>query len=204
MLISIQRLKELCPCPKGILQLGAYDGEEKKYWDEWGCTNVIYVEPNPTLYQRLVKNVGIQNALNIAIFDKDNIDLEFTLCYSKDRTNLGASSLLKPKNILVEHPALEIIRTISVKTSTIDKILENRLEIDFLAMDIQGSELLALAGAIKSLYRFKCILTEFSIKSLYENDCSLDELDNFLTKFGFKRIITEFATDIWGDAFYIK
>ncbi len=75
---------------------------------------------------------------------------------------------------------------------------------DFINLDIQGAELKALKGADKILPYIKAIYTEVSTKELYKNCVLLPELDEFLEKNGFKRIIINMTHNYWGDALYIK
>jgi len=51
---------------------------------------------------------------------------------------------------------------------------------DFINLDIQGAELLALKGATAILPFIKAIYTEVNEKELYENCGLIDELDAFL------------------------
>lgn len=205
MLISLNQIKKFIKePPKGILQCGAYNGQGQDEWNQWGCANVLYVEPNPVLFEQLEKRVGSENCRKFAVCDKDGLDLDFHLCYSRDLTNLGASSLFEPTEILKKHSALRKTGVITVRTTTIDKLLESRPEIDTLVLDIEGAELLALQGAEKVLPQIKNILLEFTTETRFDGDCTLAQLDHFLLPKGFKRVITEFATEVWGDALFIR
>jgi len=62
----------------------------------------------------------------------------------------------------------------------------------------------ALKGADKILPYIKAIYTEVSTKELYKNCVLLPELDEFLAKNGFKRIIISMTHNYWGDALYIR
>ena len=75
---------------------------------------------------------------------------------------------------------------------------------NFLNLDIQGAELLALCGASKILPYIDYIYTEINEAELYEECCLAWELDSYLLSFGFKRAKTHMTKDKWGDAFYIK
>jgi hypothetical protein len=51
------------------------------------------------------------------------------------------------------------------------------------------------------------IQSEVNVEELYEGCCLIDELDNYLNSYGFKRIVTAMWDDGavgWGDALYIK
>jgi hypothetical protein len=84
---------------------------------------------------------------------------------------------------------------------------ENSLNVadyNFMNLDIQGAELLALRGAGDILKNFDYIYTEVNIEELYDGCCLMNEIDEYLKQFGFKRVITEMTQYGWGDAFYVK
>lgn len=210
MLIDFQEILKVLPNkPKSILHAGAHLCEEKEIYDKAGIPYVFWVECNPELFKEVVKKVTIQNCTNYAVAAKEGLELDFHRVYSLDRTNRGCSSLLKPTSIM-NSPYLEQIDTIKVKTTTIDKLNLDNGPFDFLVMDIQGAEKEALKGAILTLQNpnLRGILLEFTKKSMYEGDCLLDELDNFLLQYSFKRVITKYATDDtetgWGDSLFIR
>ena len=57
----------------------------------------------------------------------------------------------------------------------------------------------------KYLHHIQYIYTEVNEEYVYK-DCNLiSEIDDYLNKFGFKRVLTRMAGNYgWGDAFYIK
>jgi len=57
-----------------------------------------------------------------------------------------------------------------------------------LVMDTQGSELLVLKGATKSLGQFKFIRTEAADFESYAHCTRVEELTSYLGRFGFKLI----------------
>ena len=77
--------------------------------------------------------------------------------------------------------------------------------IDFLNLDIQGAELLALKGARNTLPRVNSIFTEVNEIELYEDCALVHEIDSYLSEFGFRRVEMQiFENCGWGDAFYTK
>ena len=75
---------------------------------------------------------------------------------------------------------------------------------NFLNIDIQGTELLALKGMSNLLEYFDYIYLEVNKEYVYKNCCLVDEIDDFLSNFGFNRIITGWTIHKRGDALYIK
>tara|TARA_B100001248_G_C27273911_1_gene404418 strand:- start:22 stop:759 length:738 start_codon:yes stop_codon:yes gene_type:complete len=73
-------------------------------------------------------------------------------------------------------------KTIDVKTYTVDKIVltEDLQSLDFIKLDIEGAELLALKGAIESIKKFKPKICLECEKDRFE------EITLFLINFGYK------------------
>jgi hypothetical protein len=85
----------------------------------------------------------------------------------------------------------------------------NRYDLDFsnynmLNMDIQGAELLALKGATNLLKTMDYLYLEVNTAHLYKECALINEIDEFVKKFGFMRVSTKMTEFEWGDAFYIK
>jgi FkbM family methyltransferase len=76
--------------------------------------------------------------------------------------------------------------------------------IEFVNIDIQGAELLALKGMKKILRFAKYLYLEVNIRHLYKNCALITELDSFLNEYGFERKETKMTKWGWGDAIYIK
>lgn len=84
---------------------------------------------------------------------------------------------------------------------------EDKLSYDFanfISIDIQGAELLALKGMGDLLNYFDYIYLEVNKEFVYKNCCLVNELDDYLKKFKFERVETRWTTKNWGDGFYIK
>jgi hypothetical protein len=97
---------------------------------------------------------------------------------------------------------------VEVEGITLDALLE-QLKLDprlfnFMTLDIQGAELLALKGAVKTLPHVDFLVAEVNFENLYEGCGQVDELDDFLAGFGFRRILTTSPHQTWGDATYSK
>lgn len=192
--------------PTNLLHIGAHLGEEAPIYIECGIQEIFFVEPNPELYQELINNVGFLNCCDLAVSDKYGEIVNFHKVYSHDRSNRGCSSLLKPTKIL-ENPYLEQLETIQVSTTTIDHLDKDFGPFDCLVCDAQGFELNILKGAHNALTNnITSILTEFTFVSMYENDCLLQDLIDFLKPYGFELVHKEFATEKndWGDCLFTK
>jgi hypothetical protein len=93
------------------------------------------------------------------------------------------------------------------KSVTVDTFFErNRLDAqkyDFWNFDIQGAELMALKGATKSIQHAKVLYLEVNERELYKGCALMPEIDDFLAKYKFKRVLTSMTQYGWGDALYI-
>jgi hypothetical protein len=87
----------------------------------------------------------------------------------------------------------------------LDSDIENKSDYDILIIDVQGYELEVLKGAQELLKNnIKIIVAELNKDELYEKCPLYSEIDNFLVDFGFKRILTEWKKEGYGDGLYIK
>ena len=101
----------------------------------------------------------------------------------------GMTSLLEPDpdalaffNLFSEWGRVE--RTITVNTRRLDDIAELP-KIDFLKMDIQGAELMALKGGRTKLTQCVAVQVEVSFMSLYKDQPGFGEVDQELRTQGF-------------------
>ena len=142
------------------------------------------------------------NVYNALITDKDDEEIMFNVS-----NNIQSSSVLEFGTHSQEHPWVFYTHKIDKKTITIDTFFE-RNNIDaskynFWNFDIQGAELMALKGAINSIQYAKAIYLEVNEKELYKNCGLINEIDDFLLKYNFKRVLTNITHHGWGDALYI-
>ena len=62
---------------------------------------------------------------------------------------------------------------------------------------------MALKGATNSIKYAKVIYLEVNEKELYKNCGLITDIDNFLSQYKFKRVVTNMTCHGWGDALYI-
>jgi FkbM family methyltransferase len=185
---------------------------------ELGITKQVWFEPNPEMFKELVKNI------------QDNPEaLAFQNCVGDENkdvvlhisNNAGqSSSILELGTHKEAHPEVKFIKDISVKMVTIESVFSGTNpektvfankplmfvgDIDFLNIDIQGAELKALKGMGDVLHQFKWAYLEVNKAPLYIGCALVDEIDEYLSTFGFSRVETKWAGNTgWGDALYIK
>lgn len=187
----------------GVIHVGAHTLEEKGVYDSLNIKNVIWFEANYEIVNSMKIRFPNEKIFSYAICDVDNQDREFIVT-----NNYQSSSILELKTHKIEHPHVTELKRMSVKTKTLDTfIFENSInsnDFNFLNMDIQGCELLALKGAEKLLESINYVYLEVNEKELYDGCGLLPEVDLFLEKHGFKRVEINITPHGWGDAFYIK
>ncbi|TAE02118.1 MAG: FkbM family methyltransferase [Oscillatoriales cyanobacterium] len=189
-----------------MIHVGAHEGTEITAYQQMGAQKVLFVEANPSVFERLQANIAVYpnvEAVNCAIADRNGtIDLHVT---SFDQS----SSILQLKHHQEIYPHITETHQITVESKKLDTLLQeqelNPSDFNILNIDIQGAELLALQGATNWLNYVELINTEVNYEELYEGCALIDQLDEFLERYGFYRVAT--TTPIhpsWGDAIYVK
>jgi FkbM family methyltransferase len=192
--------------PRGVIHIGAHEGQEVDLYQSLGADKLLLIEANPAVFQRLkAKVAGMPNviAVNCAISDRNGtIDLRVN---SFDHS----SSILPLKQHKDLFPTLLEVGTVTVPSYTLDSLMAqlnlNPQEFNFINIDIQGAELIALRGATQTLQHIDAICSEINFAELYEGCALVGELDAFLKTCGFDRVATiQPHRPDWGDGFYVK
>jgi FkbM family methyltransferase len=107
--------------------------------------------------------------------------------------NYDATSSLFPFNTaltqqFVELKGLHTVRTEPADTRRLDDVLPDLARIDFLKLDIQGFELLALQHAEAALARTLVVHCEVSFAEVYAGQCYFSEIETLLRGHGFALI----------------
>ena len=206
MLIDFSQLKFVNKV-KGVIHIGAHECEERskylQYFNNVTDNEIIWIDAlseKVELMKNLNKNIRIYNE---CISDKDNELVTF-----KITNNYQSSSFLNLKVHLVEHPDIYEIEKREIITKTLKTFYKNHNlnydDYNFMNLDIQGAELLALQGAEDILTHIDYIYVEVNTKELYENCALLNEIDSYLNKYNFTRNLIYMTVHDWGDAFYIR
>jgi FkbM family methyltransferase len=188
----------------GAFHIGAHECEELGFYHSLGLSDkdVIWID---AIEQKVKesKNRGIPNVYNAVVTDKDDEDVTFNVS-----NNGQSSSVLDFGTHAVEHPHVKYVATFPAKSITINSFVEkNGIEDfskhNFWNFDIQGAELMALKGSTNYLPYVKALYLEVNVKELYKGCGLIDEIDTFLSSYGFKRVLTDITQHGWGDALYI-
>lgn len=195
--------------PTGVLHVGANVGEEAPVYAALGIPKVVWIEGNPDLMETLYANTSKFPGSIAYNFLAGEERKTATLHISN---NAGqSSSILELGTHKIAHPDVHYIGDKEVEMYRIDEALgSGELDgLDFLNLDIQGAELLALRGMGSLLSQFKWVYTEVNKNEVYVGCATLDSMDLFMTANGFRRVELFnnggfFDRLNWSDALYIR
>ena len=207
MLISCEEVKEILSSNnidiRGCFHIGAHECEEINVYNRLGIKpeNIVWIDAIPSKVAE-AKQRGIPNVYNAVITDKNDEEVTFNIS-----NNVQSSSVLEFGTHSQEHPSVVYVDKIKQKSITIDTFFErNNLDsanYDFWNFDIQGAELMALQGGINSIKHAKALYLEVNERELYKKCGLITDIDNFLSQYNFKRVVTRMTCHGWGDALYI-
>jgi FkbM family methyltransferase len=193
---------------KTIVHVGAHKGQEAEIYEKWGAARVVWIEADPetakALRHHLASRVPHQKGLfhrfmalprtehvviEALIGDEDGKATDFHV-FSND----GESSSIFRKAQLDEDRHAAVVETGIVRQlhmRSLDTLLpENGIplaEVDVLALDVQGAELLCLKGATALLKHIDLLEAEVSQVQWYDGGVLLPELDAWLKTRGLRR-----------------
>jgi FkbM family methyltransferase len=194
--------------PSSVMHVGAHLAEEYTEYNrfKWiGPENkkAIWVEAQTSLVEILNNTLDLSENIvfNYAVWEEDEKEISLNIS-----NNGQSSSIFELSKHKETYPDVKFIDKINVQTIRLDTLLEsNNLKPDFLNLDIQGAELIALKSLGERIADFKWIYTEVNYESLYENCALISEIDDYLKRNSFKRVFTvRRAGAGWGDALYIR
>lgn len=204
--LYVDKMKRFGVTPKGVLHVGAHQGQELPVYAKHKISPVVMVEANPDLAAALRDKTA--SDAHVHLVEGAASEAEGTATFNIASFD-QASSLLPMGTHKDLYPKIKFEREIEVRTLTLDAaVAESGVapeDINLLVMDIQGAELMALRGATQTLKHIDAIQTEINYSELYEGCPHISDLDAFLQPHGFLRIKTMTPYDKgWGDAVYVK
>jgi len=191
---------------KGVLHLGASTGQERDAYDTYCKGKVMWVEAIPRVYLDLQQNIKPypqQTAYNACLSNVDGDEVVFNVSNNESQS----SSILELGVHALIHPEVHYIEQIAMKTERIDTLLKDVdvSGINFLNVDLQGAEHLAIEGMGDLIKNIDYALLEVNMKETYKGCMLIDELDYFMLQRGFERVETgEWVAETWTDALYIR
>jgi FkbM family methyltransferase len=190
---------------ENILHVGAHEAQELNDYIQCGAKKIHWVEANTELANKLSDRLdkSIHKVTNAVVSNEDDMEVLFKIAnntQSSSILDLGEHSNLFP-DIYYTHEEKRLTKTLN-SILIEDKFLD---KINFLNIDIQGAELLALQGLSNHLDFIESIYIEINDSQVYKNCSQTNEIDEFLNKFNFERKEKYlYSNHPWGDAFYLK
>ena len=189
--------------PQGVLHVGASLFEEAPdYEAAWPEAPVIWVDALKPEGGGIGTQTRLGNVFVLATLSNGYGPATFHLT-----SNRYSSSLLPLSDHREVHPEVTVARKVQVWTERADGVFEpgDLAGIDTLVLDVQGAELKVLEGLGSLIDGFRSIWTEISYRPLYEGSCVVGDLDAWLGKHGFSRVVTVPVREGWyGDALYLR
>ncbi len=197
--------------PKGVLHVGASEGQEAQTYADLGIKKVIWIEPIPNIYAKLCENITQFSghlAFNYCCGDEDYKDMVLHIANNGGQS----SSVLELGTHLIEHPDVRYVDNIPVQTRRLDSLFhEGSLptaelhNYDFLNCDTQGFDLNVVKGLGDLLDNFKWVYIEVNISDVYKNCAQLPEVEEYFSKFRLiKRELRFPPNKTWGDCLFTK
>lgn len=157
----LKLMKQHCPDNAVILDLGANVGNHAIYFDKFFNPKIIYViEPIPRFYKMLLCNIALNychrvnvDFIGLALADRTCIGYPHTV-YGED--NLG-STRLSPEPFSLECEENRKFLFDPVQVVKGDDIFKD-IRIDFIKMDIESMEMVALAGLSETIAKYRPVI----------------------------------------------
>tara|TARA_Y100000590_G_C15726583_1_gene1015456 strand:- start:978 stop:1967 length:990 start_codon:yes stop_codon:yes gene_type:complete len=161
--------------------VGAMGGVQPKWKDITNCYFSVLFEPNKSSYEELIVNKKENEIIiNSGLLNKKGKTV-LNICKSK-----GASSIFEPnyKFLKLFHDVerFEIQSNENINTDTLDnQLIKNNIkELDFMKVDVQGSELKVLNGSTNTLKGIIGLEIECEISEIYNNQPLFSDILQFL------------------------
>jgi len=191
---------------KGAIQAGAHHGSVIEEINQNNIKDILCFEPVPSSFEILNKRCSNKAKIyNLALGNEN----KKTFMHIETANEGMSNSILEPKLHLIKYPYIKFESKIEVEMVRLDDFIENNSEIknikyNFLCLDAQGYELEILKGARKILNKIDYVLCEVNRDQTYHQCPHVNEIDDFLLKYDFDRVVTNWEGIIWGDALYSK
>ncbi|HAN46441.1 MAG TPA: FkbM family methyltransferase [Cyanobacteria bacterium UBA8156] len=192
--------------PRGVVHVGAHEGQEFAEYRRLGCCPIALIEANPHVFARLRDRLGEEPDVFLVegaiAADWGEATLHLT---SWDQS----SSLLPLAQHREVYPDIAEVGQIQVATRPLDSLFGRELPpaaaFNLLNIDVQGAEGQVLRGARHLLTHTAAIQLEVNYAEMYTGCPLIDDLDHFLEPLGFERVaVTTPFHHTWGDALYVR
>lgn len=197
---------------RGVIHIGAHYGQEYADYVRRNITSIMFFEPLKDNYEKLLSNINLTDSnfpgaksntvtsYNIALGNSTG-----NISMNVESVNQGmSSSILEPVLHLQQYPHITFDKKEVVKIDKLENIEYDLSKFNMINIDVQGYELEVFKGAGEKLNYIDVIYSEVNRDEVYKNCCKVEEIDEYLSKFNFERVLTSWDGGSWGDALYIK
>ncbi len=166
---------------RGIIHIGAHEAEEYESYIQNGILseNQLWIEALPEKVDIINKKFPNLNVVTAVLTNTVNDDIIFNIT-----NNYQSSSILNLKHHLIEHP--HICYRKKKKNDENKHIFEKHLyeisKYNFINIDIQGAELIAIDGMGDLINGIDYIYAEVNEKELYDGCATIEIFDLFKKK----------------------
>ena len=197
--------------PKTVIQVGASGGQEINLFKQIGITSGLFIEALDFPFSILCEKVSlIPNFIPLKML-VTNINAQTVNFHVASNSGMS-SSMLEPKNHLINYPDILFSEKISLVGYRLDYLFQelsnrkiiNFTTVDMLYLDVQGAELSILKSAGQLLESISYVWTEVGCGDGYENAAKYTEIINYLDLYGFQMIYFNCAFEGFGDALFVK
>jgi FkbM family methyltransferase len=187
----------------GVIHIGAHRGDEYNIYIKYpSISSIIFFEPDPDNFNILKEKVG--HDPKVICINKGLGPFSCKMKLNRETANSGQSnSVLEPHLHKRQYPGIIFNNSVEVNIEPLDKFEPSPI-LNMINIDVQGFELEVFRGSKKTLNNIKYIIAEVNKAELYKNCCLVNEVDEFLGKYNFKRVEETWDGITWGDAFYVK
>lgn len=172
---------------KGVIHVGANNGYD---CESYGNLNVLWIEPIPSVFNKLQKNIQkypTQRGLNCLISDIDGKHYNFNVSSQSAR-----SSFLEFTDHHFKDPKFSHTKTLKMESIRMDTLIQkhkiNLDDYDVLVTDCQGADYFVLKSFGEYLNHFSYIKSEVMISEIYKGLKDENTINEYLNSHGYTLI----------------
>jgi len=183
----IRNIGSIIPRNLHYCDVGARWGINEPWESFRDVVNITSFEPDEEEFASLVENKHSKDMIYPYALSSGVKTVSYYLTKAR-----GASSIYKPNQELFDNypdcERVKIEKTVTVETTSLDTLQRDKVltDIDFIKMDVQGSELNVLKGGVKLLSEnILGVEVEVLFQPLYEGQPFFSDIDAFIrSRFG--------------------
>ena len=190
---------------QGIIHIGAHELQELAWYNQAGIKNenIYWFDANAELVEQMKIKHPTSHINYVVASDVDNRKVDYIITNSSQSNSIYELDVHK-----TEYAWCHEVGRIPVTTTRLDTWFE-KTKIDYSKLnavfcDCQGADLDVIKGLGNMILDIDYIYTEINFAHMYRNCALADEMDTYLKQFGFHRVVTQLASDNWGDCLYIR